>query len=296
MIEYAVKFAAPARWILILGIVATVINTARNLIYLPESPATTSTQTKATTTTAGASGAIDVNALVNLHLFGRPTREGGAVPQSVANAQATRLPLELKAVFAASENPFSAAIIGQRGQRARLYTVGESVPGNAVLAEVYPQQVLLRRAGQLESLAFPESTYKASSKSATQVTESAAATAPNNSPTLTSRASVQSKIAESADTLPQQLVADPQAAIDDLGLTADSSGGYKVGDVANSPYFQSSGLKRGDIIFSINGSPMSNVKNDKALLAEIMTSGRARLEVMRNNQRFVITASIPTPR
>ena len=295
MSEYAVKFAAPARWILILGIIATVINTARNLIYLPESPATTSTQTKATATAAGASGAIDVNALVNLHLFGRPTREGGAVPQSVANAQATRLPLELKAVFAASENPFSAAIIGQRGQRARLYTVGESVPGNAVLAEVYPQQVLLRRAGQLESLAFPESTYKASSKSATQVTESTAA-APNNSPTLPIRASVQSKIAESADTLPQQLVADPQAAIGELGLTADSSGGYKVGDVANSPYFQSSGLKRGDIIFSINGSPMSNVKNDKALLAEIMTSGRARLEVMRNNQRFVITASIPTPR
>ena len=176
-----------------------------------------------------------------------------------------------------------------------MYTVGESVPGNAVLAEVYPQQVLLRRAGQLESLAFPESTYKASSKSVSQVTESTAA-APNKSPTLPIRASVQSKIAESADTLSQQLVADPQAAIGELGLTADSSGGYKVGDVANSPYFQSSGLKRGDIIFSINGSSMSNVKNDKALLAEIMTSGRARLEVMRNNQRFVITASIPTPR
>lgn len=295
MSEYAVKFAAPARWILILGIVATVINTARNLIYLPESPATTATPTKATMAAAGASSAIDVNALVNLHLFGRPTREGGAVPQSVANAQATRLPLELKAVFAASENPFSAAIIGQRGQRARLYTVGESVPGNAVLAEVYPQQVLLRRAGQLESLAFPESTYKASRKSVSQVAESTAA-AHSKMPTLPIRASVQSKIAESADTLPQQLVADPQAAIGELGLTADSSGGYKVGDVANSPYFQSSGLKRGDIIFSINGSPMSNVKNDKALLAEIMTSGRARLEVMRNNQRFVITASIPTPR
>tara|TARA_B100000900_G_scaffold264384_1_gene225542 strand:+ start:1595 stop:2491 length:897 start_codon:yes stop_codon:yes gene_type:complete len=296
MSEYAVKFAAPARWILILGIVVTVINTARNLIYLPESPATTSTQTKATTAAASASGTVDVNALANLHLFGRPTREGGAVPRSVANAQATRLPLELKAVFAASENAFSAAIIGQRGQRARLYTVGESVPGNAVLAEVYPQQVLLRRAGQLESLAFPESTYKASSKSATQVAENPAVTAPNNSPNLPSRASVKSRVAESADTLTQQIAADPQAAIGELGLTADSSGGYKVGDVANSPYFQSSGLKRGDIIFSINGSPMSNVKNDKVLLAEIMSSGRARLEVMRNNQRFVITASIPTPR
>ena len=38
--EYAVKLAAPARWILILGIVATVLNTARNLLYLPEAPVT----------------------------------------------------------------------------------------------------------------------------------------------------------------------------------------------------------------------------------------------------------------
>ena len=52
--------------------------------------------------------------------------------------------LELKAVFAASENTLSAAIIGQKGQRARLYTVGESVPGNAV-SQRSSQQVLLRR-------------------------------------------------------------------------------------------------------------------------------------------------------
>jgi len=41
---------------------------------------------------------------------------------------------------------------------------------------------------------------------------------------------------------------------------------------------------------------MGNVKNNKAMLAELMAGGRARLEVMRNNQRFVITASLPTSR
>ncbi len=297
MSEYAVKLAAPARWMLILGILATLINTARNMIYLPDSPATYSTQATTATAATGISGAVDVNALVNLHLFGRPSREAGALAQNVPNAQATRLPLELKAVFAASANTFSAAIIGQRGQRARLYTVGESVPGNAVLAEVYPQQVLLRRAGQLESLAFPESTYKARNKSTLpQATKNSAAPQPTKPQSLPDRTPAQPEIAESAATLTQQLIADPQAAIGELGLTADSSGGYKVGEVANSPYFQTAGLKRGDIIFSINGNAMSNVRNDKALIAEIMTSGRARLEVMRNNQRFVITASIPTPR
>ena len=131
--EYAVKLAAPIRWILILGIVATFLNTARSMLYLPDAPITNATRGGTSTPTASSTKAVDINALVNLHLFGKPARQQGTVPQSVANAQATRLPLELKAVFAASENTLSAAIIGQKGQRARLYTVGESVPGNAAL-------------------------------------------------------------------------------------------------------------------------------------------------------------------
>lgn len=303
--EYAVKFAAPLRWILILGIVATALNTARNLLYLPETPITNPTRGNASAKVTSTSSAVDVNALVNLHLFGKPARDDGVVPQSVANAQATRLPLELKAVFAASQNTLSAAIIGQKGQRARLYTVGESVPGNAVLAEVYSQQVLLRRAGKLESLAFPESKYKVSSKSpttafATNVPVASGDQQKNNQPSaepvVDRDLPTQTKVAEELASATQQLMADPGAAIEQLGLTAQSGGGYKVGGVGNSAYLQTAGLKTGDIIFSINGTPMSNVNNNKALLAELMASGRARLEVMRNNQRFVITASLPTTR
>ena len=303
--EYAVKLAAPIRWILILGIVATVLNTARSMLYLPDAPITNATRGGTSTPTASSTKAVDINALVNLHLFGKPARQQGTVPQSVVNAQATRLPLELKAVFAASENTLSAAIIGQKGQRARLYTVGESVPGNAVLAEVYSQQVLLRRAGKLESLAFPASTYKARSKSptttlATNVPVASGDQQKNNQPSAEPVAvrdlPTQPKVAEELASATQQLLADPGAAIEQLGLTASAGGGYKVGGVANSPYLQTAGLKAGDIIFSINGTPMSNVNNNKTLLAELMASGRARLEVMRNNQRFVITASLPTTR
>jgi general secretion pathway protein C len=106
----------------------------------------------------------------------------------------------------------------------------------------------------------------------------------------------QSEFAQEVEKVTQQLMADPGTAANELGLTAHSSGGYKVGAVANSPYLQTAGLKAGDIIFSINGTPMGNVNNNKAMLAELMASGRARLEVMRNNRRFVITASLPTSR
>ena len=97
--EYAVKLAAPVRWILILGIVATVLNTARSMLYLPDAPITNATRGGTSTPTASSTKAVDINALVNLHLFGKPARQQGTVPQSVANAQATPLTTGAKGRF-----------------------------------------------------------------------------------------------------------------------------------------------------------------------------------------------------
>ena len=158
MVNYGKTLAASASWVLILCIIGTVIYLVHGTVYLPTSNTVGSDQPQPRNTTIEARP-TDVEALISLHLFGKPAGNTGTRPKNVSTAQATRLPLELKAVFAASENSASAAIIGQRGQKARLYAVGESVPGNAVLSEVYSDQVLLRRAGKLESLSFPKATF-----------------------------------------------------------------------------------------------------------------------------------------
>ena len=287
IIDYARKFAAPAQWIIILGIVATVAYRLYSIIYLPNDVAIAATSQLSSSPKESPTRPTDVNAVVNLHLFGKPLANAAVRPASVTNAQATRLPLELKAVFAATENTYSAAIIGQRGQAARLYSVGESVPGNAVLAEVYADQVLLRRAGQLESLAFPKTTFTA--KSSGSAVPGGSAAAPKQ------RADQTKSAASTADArqLAQQLAADPQQAAKQLGLSARAEGGYRISNVANSPYFQRAGLRSGDVILSINGKPLSDAQPSQAMMDELMASGTARVVLLRNNDRLTITATVP---
>ena len=290
IIDYARRLAAPARWIIILGIVATVAYRVYSIVYMPNNVAVAATGQLNPAPIKNTTRPTNIDAVVNLHLFGKPSTRAATRPASVTNAQATRLPLELKAVFAATDNTFSAAIIGQRGQAARLYSVGESVPGNAVLAEVYADQVLLRRAGQLESLAFPKTTFTA--KSSGSIPSAGNATAPGQPVDQTKSASSSASTAE-AQQLAQQLAANPQQAAKQLGLSARAEGGYRISNVANSPYFQRAGLRSGDVILSINGKPLNDAQPSQAMMDELMASGTARVVLLRNNDRLTITATVP---
>ncbi|MEC8696218.1 MAG: type II secretion system protein N [Pseudomonadota bacterium] len=285
MVNYGRTLAASATWVLILSIIGTVIYLVHGTVYLPTSNTVGSNQPQPMNTTIEARP-TDVEALVSLHLFGKPAGNTGTRPKNVSTAQATRLPLELKAVFAASENSASAAIIGQRGQKARLYAVGESVPGNAVLAEVYSDQVLLRRAGKLESLSFPKAAFTPTS------------TEPNSNHSGKSRTKAkptQATVARAREAA-RQLVQDRDKAAAQLGLTPSSQGGYRITDVGGSPYFRSAGLQSGDVILSINGKAMSETQPTRAMLDELMASGTARVVLLRNNDRLTITAAIPNLR
>ena len=81
--------------------------------------------------------------------------------------------------------------------------------------------------------------------------------------------------------------------ISKIGLSETKSGGYRVGNVSNSPYLRQSGLQSGDVILSVNGQTLSNVQNDRTQLAGLMAGGTARLEIQRGDIRFTITASMP---
>lgn len=288
--DYAIKLATPARWLLILGIIATVADTARNIVYPPAGVASLSIQNQPASkkpTTA----AVDIDALTKLHLFGEPMKEAKVRPESVTNAKATRLPLELKAVFAASDNEYSAAIIGQRGQRARLYAVGDTLPGNAALAEVYAEQVLLRRAGKLESLAFPKSAFTAASVDVAQPI--AKPPAPSDS---SSQPKPNTKPVTTAKEIARQLTNNREKTAASAGLSVNANGGYTVSNLASAPYLQNAGLKAGDVILAINGRSMSDVQSNQAMIEELMVGGKARVELMRNNTRLTITVSIPNQR
>lgn len=94
--------------------------------------------------------------LANLTLFGTASDTGGAVEVDTENLPETNLRLSLRGVLAADgEFPGSALIEDDKG-KTEAYLVGNELPGNAKLRTVFPNRVIIERAGKLENLYFPE--------------------------------------------------------------------------------------------------------------------------------------------
>jgi type II secretory pathway component PulC len=88
---------------------------------------------------------------------------------------------------------------------------------------------------------------------------------------------------------------DPAGTLQELGVSPVSDGaaeGYRIGDLAQSPYLSQTGLQPGDVILSINGRPVGDLDQDRLELDNVLAEGSARLEIQRGTRRFFVTASL----
>ena len=219
--------------------------------------------------------------------------------------------MELQSVFVASEAERSTAIVAQRGKPGRLYKVGETLPGNAELVEVQPQQIVLRRAGVREALAFPQqksdklTTEAFSNRQAARQERGREVILPqeeNNDDEGFAdygdddyeydRENPDDAIAAYRD----QFADDAEGTLNDLGLEASDSGGYRIGSGADSALLRQTGLQSGDVILSVNGQAVGDLQQDQLQIDNILAQGSARIEVQRGSRRFFITATLPGQR
>ena len=86
------------------------------------------------------------------------TSSGVAAPghaRRPGRARPSNIPLVLTGIIAGNDPQNGLAILGQTPQTAKVYAVGDNVPGGAKLHSVYSDRVVIDRNGQLESLALP---------------------------------------------------------------------------------------------------------------------------------------------
>lgn len=308
----ATRLAVPALWLVIVGIAYTLATGVLYFVTPPENAAVSNTTRQAPTATRPAP---DINAVLTAHLFG----EAGAVA-AVDTSQpevATRLPLDLLGVFVADQPDNSAAIISQRGRRGILYSIGESVPGDADLLEVHANHVVLRRAGTRETLHFPVSgeglatssipagapiddypsnDYPANDYPANDYVEEYPEAYPEEEYMDDhGEESAEASIRDMVDDYREVLEENPEQAMDALGVSPVAEGsaeGYRIGDLAQSPYLSQTGLQPGDVILSVNGRPVGDLNQDRQELSNVLAQGSARLEVQRGSRRFFVTASL----
>ncbi|MEM7079929.1 MAG: type II secretion system protein N [Pseudomonadota bacterium] len=288
----------PLRWLLVALIAYSLATT---IWFFFASPTETAQRVSAGNNSSAERASrpkANVNWILSKHLFG----EAGAAPvvaQSDEPVEQTRLPLELRMVTVADVAEESAAIVAQKGKPGLLYNVGETLPGNAKLEEVYRDHIILRRAGNREKLGFPKT--KGSFVARNQTPAPPARVNRRNAAVRTSTRA-DAELIEEDDDQPsaedavaeyqQRLNEDAEGALDELGIETVDSGGYRIGST-NNPYLSQTGLQAGDVILSVNGRPVGDIQQDQLEIANIMAQGSARIEVQRGARRFFITASLP---
>lgn len=102
----------------------------------------------AATRSGSAAPQLDPQAVIRSHLF-------GAAPEDRPPAQSPSVPSVLSGTIAFTDPARGSAIIAVSGSPARLYLAGSDLPDGARLSQVFPEYVLLERAGATETLRLP---------------------------------------------------------------------------------------------------------------------------------------------
>jgi general secretion pathway protein C len=214
---------------------------------------------------------IDVQAIATAHLFGVPQAEQAA-PE---DAQPTQMNLVLSAVFASSDPTKGLAVIGESPQSAKVYTVGSVVRPGTKLHSVYLDRVILDRNGQLETLSLPRP-----NTASLGITRTAAAAAPRPGGQFADNLR---RIAETNPTAFAEIVR-PQPV-----FANGVQRGYRVYPGRNRQQFAKLGLQPGDLVLSINGTPLDDPQRGMEIFNTIGTSDRVQVTVERNGQSQELT-------
>ncbi|HEU4529541.1 MAG TPA: type II secretion system protein GspC [Steroidobacteraceae bacterium] len=259
-----------ATWLLgsLLGVQAALI--VRDLIPQPAPVAALPAATPADS----ARRAVDVQRILSAHLFGEAAAGAAVDP---ANAPQTSLTLVLAGTIAASDPKKGLGIIGETAQTAKVYSVGDSIAGAGVsLHAVYADRVILDRNGQLEALALPRQ-YKGGGTSAPapQMTDSRPGAAGGQPPAFAER--VRRMIAQDPGSVAEIMRPQPVFA---NGVQR----GYRVYPGRNRQQFSKLGLRPGDLVMAINGTPLDDPARGMEIFRSMGSADQVRVIVERDGR------------
>lgn len=305
-----------------LGIVVAIAYLSVKLFYLFLEPGSAVAPPELFGQTAGPSqkahsnaiASVDPSAIPLWNLFGREgeNKVAATTPTNV-DAPKTSLQLELQGVFVALKEENSTAIIAERMRDANLYHIGDKLPGNASLAGVFPDRVLLNTQGRTEALYFPDSGGGAPGAGSgvfspmNGVRNGGPGGPPSGMSSLTSGGGAVGNAPvpqgnfglggegmpepeEMAKAIREELGSNPQQAMREMGLEMNGGNGYRVSG-AGSQMFSALGLRPGAIIHSINGRSLGNPDSDVNLIEEFGKAKSISVDAEINGKR--VTLEVP---
>ena len=213
---------------------------------------------------------VDIAAITNTHLFGTAP----VAAANGANAPQTSMPLVLTGVIAANDPRDGLAILGPSSAATKVYAVGDNIPGGARLHAVMSDHVLLERDGSLEALTLPHQL----AGNAPPPTLSAAPTQP-----------VMDRMRE--------LVSRDPGIIGDIMrpepvFAGGKQQGFRIYPGRDRDAFMRLGLRPGDLVTAVNGTPLDDPAQAEQILNTLGTSSEAHITVLRNGQQQDLTLDL----
>lgn len=218
------------------------------------------------------SGRVNVAAIANNHLFGNAQVRAQS---DAASAPQTSIPLVLTGIIAADDPRNGLAILGENAASAKVFAVGDTVPGGVKLHSVLSDKVILDRNGTLESLMLPRQSGPPLAMAATPPPA-----LPNSENPIVDRM--------------RQLIANEPGAIADIMrpqpvFAQGKQRGYRVYPGRNRQAFIRLGLRPGDLVTAINGTPLDDPARGQEVFATLGSSSEAHVTVMRNGRQQDLT-------
>jgi general secretion pathway protein C len=216
---------------------------------------------------------LDLQRIVAAHLFG-----AAPAPADPGHAPLTAADLKLSGTIATAEPRHGFAIIVSSGA-SRMYAVGDPV-GGAALFSVYLDRVILDRNGTLETLFLPHTALAGAARVALAA---ARPRAPHG---------------QFVDSLGRVVASDPGVldrimhAVDVHDDKTDKMRGFVVYPVASGEAMRILGLSAGDLLTSLNGTALDDLKRGLELLQAVRSDSSVTATVERQGQKLTVTLNV----
>ena len=227
----------------------------------------------------------NIRSVSDLHLFGKPVSTTSTVKQSkLADIKApeTSLKLRLMGLRRGSGRIKSSAIVEGPNRKQDIYYMGDELPsGKAIVEEIFIQHMIISRQGKYETLTLFEVL-----KSKQQDLVEVEAASEVNLTDLTESIFVTGKLKK----YKSMALKDPVAVSRVMNIEPLSEGGefkgYTLSPGIDRVFFRKAGLKKGDVLTSINDVKLDSPNKVLSLLGSLALASDLELTIDRNGEQM----------
>ena len=238
-------------------------------------------------TAAGTAGQrVDISTVVNWHLFGAPSGPAAPAGSAPIDAPETRLNLVLRGVLSSGDPGTAYAIIAEPNGNENFFRIGSALPGGAELVEIYPDRIILKRAGQHETLRLPRDGLEGPAPPA----RGRAPAAPQSTGPADTAGALLAEYRERMAENPQSLLdlARPVPYNDANGFA-----GFRLFPGSNPALFSQLGLQPGDLVKAVNGIVLDSAVRGAEAMQSLAEASQLNLRIERAGQEIDLSVDIP---